>query len=307
MVIFELIKDGFRLTHKNWQVILVQIAFMIVSCIGFFIFVGLPLAIAFVYFGIDLVQVKDFLQMFRSPAEILSRYFGLVIFILTAFILYLGIVSALSIFTFGGTLGVLRNSVLDSQYKFSLSSFFQEGKKLFFPITGFAIVASAGLVVVFFIFGVFGGCGFSIISAYREKETFIAVFTGTFFALLLIACGLVIVLGALALVFYSVMALVVERIGPLKAFKKGFTFIKENPKAFIFYAVLIMGYMSANFLLMFLVYPLSLIPAIGPIIGFPFHLVSYILQSYLWIVIMSSLLIFYMWINAKKEAVAESA
>lgn len=306
-MIFELIKDGFRLTHKNLQLVLVQIAFIVVSCIGFFIFVGLPLAITFVYFGIDLVHAKDLLQILISPAEIVSKYFGLVIFILTAFILYLVITFALGVFTFGGTLGVLRNSVHDSQYKFSLSSFFQEGKKLFFPIAGFAIVASAGLVVVFFILGVFGGYGSSIISAYGEKETFIAVLTGTFFALLLIVCSLVIAIGALAFVFYSVIALVVERIGPLKAFKKGFALIKEEPKAFIFYAILILGYMSANFLLVLLVYPLSLIPVIGPIISFPFHLASYVLQSYLWIVIISSVLVFYVWINARKEAVAESA
>ena len=50
----DAIKNGFRLVNKNWQLVLIQLGMMVISCIGFFVFIGVPLAVAFVMFGLDL-------------------------------------------------------------------------------------------------------------------------------------------------------------------------------------------------------------------------------------------------------------
>ena len=58
MTYSDAIKNSFGLVHKNWQLVMVQVAMMIVSCIGFIVFIGIPLAIAFVMFGLDLTELS---------------------------------------------------------------------------------------------------------------------------------------------------------------------------------------------------------------------------------------------------------
>lgn len=289
----EYIKEGFRLTHRNWQVILLNIAVMFGIFIGFILFVGVPLAVAFVYFGIDLTHIKDFLNIFRDPKGYLSRYLGLALLIIITFIIYICFAFILSMFAFGGTLGVLRNSFLDRQYKFNLPSFFKEGKSLFFKIFGFAMLIFLLLIFISFILGVLAGIGFSIVSKYSEDGTFIAMFIAYFLSLLLILIGIIITLGVLTLSAYAVTVLAVEKTGTINAFKKGFNFIKNKPKAILFYAVLISGYMLIDFILIIVNYPFSLIPLIGALITIPYQMFSYVLLSYLLIVMLSSLIIFY--------------
>ncbi|MBI4680217.1 MAG: hypothetical protein HY753_03135 [Nitrospirae bacterium] len=78
----NVIKNGFRIINRNWQLILIQLGMMIMSCIGFFLFVGIPLAIAFVIFGLDFTEItklKDLLTTVTDPTEIISRYLGLIL------------------------------------------------------------------------------------------------------------------------------------------------------------------------------------------------------------------------------------
>ncbi|MBI4654787.1 MAG: hypothetical protein HY752_07305 [Nitrospirae bacterium] len=292
MTIIEYIKDGFRLTHKNWQLIAIQIATMFIIFLGFILFVGVPLAIAFVYFGVDLTQAKDFLNILKNPLEYLSRYFWFVIFIITILIVYICFVSILSMFAFGGTLGVLRNSFLAPQYKFSFSSFFKEGKSLFPQIVGFALILLLVFIVISFIFGIFSGIGFSLIDIYG-KMAFPLLFIAYFFALLLIGSSLLITFVVLTLSAFALTILSVEKTGAITAFKKSFNFIKNKPRSILFYAVLFGGYMVIDFILIILNFPFSLIPLVGVLINIPYQIFSYVLLSYLVIVVSSSLIIFY--------------
>lgn len=289
----EYIKEGFELTHRNWQVILIQIATMFIIFIGFILFVGVPLAIAFVYFGIDLTHVKDFLNIFKDPMGYLSRYLGIAILIITTFIIYICFAVILRVFVFSGTLGVLRNSFLDRQYKFNLPSFFKEGRSLFFSILGFAMLVFLLLIFISFILGILAGIGFSIVSEYGKDGTFIAMFIAYFLSLLLILIGIIIIIGVLTLSAYAVTILAVEKTGTINAFRKGFNFIKNKPKAILFCAILIGGYMLVKFILIMVNYPFSLIPLIGALITIPYQMFSYVLLNYLLIVMLSSLIIFY--------------
>lgn len=288
----EYIKEGFNLTHKNWQLILIQIAIMVIIFIGFIIFVGIPLAIAFVFFGVDLTHVRDFLNIFKNPMEFLSKYLGLAILIITTFFIYLCFASVLSMFAFGGTLGVLRNSSIDMEYKFSLHSFLQEGKKLFLPIFWFASIILIIFIAVSFFLGIVAGTGFSVVNAY-EEGTFPALFIAYFIALLLLLSGIVITLLVLTITAYAVIILTVDKTGILDAFRKSFNFVKHNPKAILFYVLLIFGYASINLTMILLNYPFTLIPFIGFVINIPYQIMSYIVLNYLVIVMAGDLIIFY--------------
>ena len=53
----EAIKGGVRVVNRNWQLVLIQLSVVFISSIGFFIIVGIPLAIAFIIFGVELLSV----------------------------------------------------------------------------------------------------------------------------------------------------------------------------------------------------------------------------------------------------------
>jgi len=290
----DYIKEGFRLTHKNWQLILIQITVMFIIFIGFIVFVGVPLAIAFVYFGVDLTSIKDATNILKDPMKFFSRYSsGLAIFIIAALTVYICLASILSMFAFGGTLGVLRNSSLDKEYKFSLLSFLKEGKGLFLSIIGFAVIILLAFITISFILGILTGVGFSVVNEYGKGGTFFVLFISYFLAMLLIISGIIISLCVLALFAYAITILAVEKTGPLTAFRKSFSFMKDKPRAILFYLVLLGGYMLTNFSLILLNYPFTLIPIIGFFINIPYQMFSYILLNYLVIVVSSSLISFY--------------
>ena len=95
MKYIEAIKDGFRLINKNWQLVLIQVGMVFMSSIGFFIIVGIPLAIAFIIFGIDLTaltETRDIFRMLRGPSDIISKYLGLILIVVASFILYILVV-----------------------------------------------------------------------------------------------------------------------------------------------------------------------------------------------------------------------
>ncbi len=124
MKYIEAIKDGFRLINRNWQLVLIQVGMVFISSIGFFIIVGIPLAIAFIIFGIDLTgltNIRDIFRMLRGPSEILSKYLGLLLLILASFILYILVATVFGIYIFGGSIGVIGRSIKEKGLKFSIS------------------------------------------------------------------------------------------------------------------------------------------------------------------------------------------
>src|SRR5512135_1801055 len=105
---------------------------MLFNCIAFFVMVGIPLGIAFIIFGLDLTgltQIKDFIGVFKNPAELLSRYFGLVMIVVSSFLFYILMVTTLGLYVFGGSIGIIGRSILDPSFKFGMRAFFAEARK----------------------------------------------------------------------------------------------------------------------------------------------------------------------------------
>ena len=80
----SVIKEGVDVANKNWQLILVQFIFMFLSFISLLIIVGIPLAIAFVIFGLDLTEIlrqKDLISVFQVSAGMLRKSLPIVLFV----------------------------------------------------------------------------------------------------------------------------------------------------------------------------------------------------------------------------------
>lgn len=296
MTFIEAIKDGFRLVNRNWQLVLIQLSMVFVSSIGFFIIVGIPLAIAFIIFGIDLTElanVRDIFRILREPSDILSRYLGLFLIVLSSFLLYITLVALLGIYVFGGAIGVIGNSIRERASRFNAHTFFGEAKRLFLRLLGFTSVIGIIFVLAAFFLGILGGGIAALVSFAQSQDSTLALFFGTFFSLILIIIAVVLILGILSITLYGIAALSLKGTGPLRSIKAAIQYMLRHPDAFWLYTVLFVGYLLASFLLIVLGYPFTLIPIIGTILSFPYQLISYAFETYLGLLIIAAILTYY--------------
>jgi hypothetical protein len=309
MTYIEAIKDGFRLVQRNWQLVLVQVGMVIVSTVGFFIIVGIPLAIAFIIFGIDLTglaDIKDIFRILKEPSGIISRYLGLLFIVIASFLLYIIMVSMLGIYVFGGSIGVIGRALRDRTSKFRMHTFFAEAKRLFLRVLGFTAVIGIILIAAAFVLGVLGGGIKTLVSLAQSQDSTLALFLGTFFSLILIIIAFILILGILSTALYGVASLFFKDTGPLKSFVEAINYLGKNPLAFWLYAILFGGYILASFLVILLSYSLTLIPIIGTILSFPYQLISYVFQTYLGLAIIAIVFTYYYSAEIPTEPVEES-
>jgi hypothetical protein len=289
----EAIRNGFRITNKNWQLVLIQVCAMGASFMGFFIVVGVPLAIAFIIFGLDLTElsrIQDALRTFREPAEILSKYFALIVLVLASLLLYILVVCVIVIFLLGGSMGVIGRWIRGEQEKFRMKVFMAEGKQRFFPLTGFTTLVGLLFVAVSFILGLFGGSIAAIVSVAREQEATLALFLGIFFSLILFVVSMVLIFITLSVTLYGAAIIILKGMGPLQSLKESIRYLYRSPEGLYFYCVILCGYIAVSFFILFLSYPLGSVPFIGRLIALVYH---YVMQSYLGLVMIASVFWYY--------------
>jgi hypothetical protein len=296
MTYIEAIKNGFGLVHRNWQLVLIQVGMVIVSSIGFFIVVGIPLAIAFIIFGIDLTEftnVKDILSILKEPLDIVSRYLELFLLVIASFLLYIIMVAMLGIYVVGGSIGVIGRAIKDRHLKFSVRTFFDEAKRLFSRLLGFIAVIGIIVIAAAFVLGVLGGGVKSLVSFAQSQDSTLSLFLGTFFYLILIIILLIFILGILSVTLYGIASLFFKNTGSLKSLWEAMHYLARHPGAFWLYTILWVGYVLISFLLILLSHSFIFIPLIGPILSFPYQLISYIFQTYLGLAVIATVLTYY--------------
>lgn len=290
------IKEGINTVHKNWQLIVVQFVSMVLSFMGFFIIVGTPIAIAFIMFGLDLTEIlrlKDLTSAFKGSAELLQKYFAMAIVIMLSLLLYLVFIIVLWIFTFSGTIGILKNEVLNKGLRFSMKTFFAEGKSFFFPAFLFSVIIGTAFILLAFMLGILGGGASAIIETAKTQEATLALFLGVFFSLLILSVGIFLIIVTLSITTYGVAHLAFNRHGVFETFKVTINYLYSKPSSVGFYAVLLLGYMVISFLVILIGLILTLIPVIGPILALPYQLITYAIQGYLSLVMLSSIFHYY--------------
>jgi hypothetical protein len=296
MTYTDAVKSGFRLINSRWQLVVVQVGMMIANCIGFFVIVGIPLGIAFVIFGLDLTglaETRDIMGLLRHPSELISKYMGLVLLVLASFLFFVVVVSTVGLFVFAGSIGTIGRSVSDPTQKFSVKLFIAEAKRMFFRLMWFSLFMGLVFITIAFLLGLLGGGVAAIVQSARSQDSTLALFLGIFFSLLLALLAISLILGALAVTVYGIAVLFFKAGGAFRSFRETVTFLWNRQSAFWLYALLFFAYIIASFVLMLFSYPFNLIPFIGTIIAFPLQLISYTAQSYLGLVIIASIFIYY--------------
>lgn len=290
------IRNGFKLINKNWQLVLIQLGMMILSCIMFFVFVGIPLAIAFIIFGIDLVELsrlRDFFGAIKSPSDIISRHTGLVLVFLASILFYLLLVLSIGLYVFGGTVGLIGKIIKENTVRFNMKTFFSEGKRLFFPLLGFTAMIGLIFLGAAFILGIFGGSIAAIMSFAKDREATIVLFLSIFFSLLLFCIGIAFIICIIALALYGIASIVFKGSRAINAIKETIKYLYRNPDSLWLYCIVLGVYIFISFLLILFGTPLNLIPIIGTILAIPYQLFSSIVQSYLGLVILATIFIYY--------------
>jgi hypothetical protein len=296
MTYSEAIKSGFRLVNNKWQLIVIQTLMMLFNCIGFFVVVGIPLGIAFIIFGLDLTglaEMKDVMELLRNPAEILSKYFSLILIIIACFFLYVIMVTTIGLYVFSGSVGIIGRAVIEPSIKFSLRGFFAEARRLFFPMMWYSLLVGLIFLVITFALTLFGSGVAALVSAAKGQDSTLALFLGIFFSLVLVLVGLSLILGTLAVTVFGIAVLFFKREGSVKSFTSAFRFLQNHQQAFWLYVILLSGYILLSFFIMLIVYPFNLIPIIGTLISFPIQITSYIAQGYLGLIILAVIFNYY--------------
>jgi hypothetical protein len=296
MTYADAVKSGFRLINKNWQLVAVQAGMMIANCIGFFVIVGIPLGIAFIIFGLDLTglaETRDIMGLLRRPSELISKYMGLVLVVVSSFLFYLLIVTTTGIFVFAGSVGSVGRAVLDPSRQFSMKLFLAEAKKLFFPMMWFSMVMGLVFIAIAFLLGLLGGGVAAVVQTAKSQDSTLALFLGIFFSLVLALCAIIVILGAIAVTVYGIAVLFFKTEGAVRSFRDAVVYLWNRQSAFWLYVVLFFAYLIASFILMLFTYPFNLIPIIGTLISFPLQLASYVVQSYIGLAILATIFIYY--------------
>src|SRR4030042_4063722 len=305
----EAIKGGFRLVNRNWQLILIQLSVVFISSVGFFIIVGIPLAIAFIIFGVDLTGIADFrdiVKILKEPSDMLVKYFGLFLIVLACFLLYLILIALLGMYVFGGSIGIIGRSLRDSSLKFHVRTFLEEAKRLFLPLLAFTSFIGIIFIVIAFVLGILGGGIAALVSFAQTQDSTLALFLGAFFSMIMVIIALTLILGILSTALYGVASLFFKGTSPLKSFMEAIHYLARNPLAFWLYTILFGGYILAGFLVILLSYSLTLIPVIGTVLSFPYQLISYGFQTYLGLAIIAIVFTYYYSAEIPIEPVIES-
>jgi len=296
MTYHDAIKGGVRVISRNWQLVLIQLGMVFVSSVGFFFIVGIPLAIAFIIFGIDLTEManlRDIVSLLKYPSDILSKYFGLFLIVLALLLLYIIMVALLGIYTFAGSVGMIGRSLKDRSLKFHLGTFFEEARRLFYRLLAFTSFIGIIFVIAAFLLGLLGGGIATIVSYAQTQDSTLALFFGTFFSLIMIIIAAMLILGILSVTLYGIASVCFRETGPVKSIQESWRFLTGHPNAFWLYTILFAGYLFASFLLILFSYPFTLVPVIGTILSFPYQLITYAFETYLGLIIIAAILNFY--------------
>lgn len=296
MTYTKYIREGVRLIHKNWKLIVVQFMMSVVNCIGFFVIVGIPIFVAISALSLDitdLTKLREFLRTIDDPVELIRRYLGIGLAILTAIFIYMLFVFSVWIYVFGGSAGIIGRSLKAPLSEFKLSEFMKEGRRLFFPLLGYTAIVGALFIVGLFTLGIIAGSITAILTFFKFYGSEVGYFLRVFFAVLTIVLGLILTFGALTITLQGSVLIVLNSLMPMQSLKASYRYFKEQPASLGFYAILLLGFILINLLFFLLGLSFKFIPHIGIVIAVPYQIFLSVLQGYLNLVVLSAVFVSY--------------
>jgi len=289
-MIRECIREGFKLANKNVQLVIISALVSIINLISFFIILGLPVIAALVYLGFDLTQARDmFPSILKDPSELIANYLGVIFLILTSFILYVAFTFVLYVYALGGTLGILKDSAVNTGFEFSLASFFKEARINLSSLLGLISLVMLGVMALFILFMVTGGVAAGVINAVTKSRSMMEMFFSSFALLSIVVFTVMIIFAGLVFGIYSVVVLVTDGKGAIDSISRTYNFLKQTPEALLYYLVLITVFVAANAVFYGIQIAVSVIPLFMPLA----YIINTVFQSYLAIVVWSFLIVYY--------------
>lgn len=291
----DIIKKSFKITLKNWQLTVIQFCAMVAIFVGLLIFVGIPLAVAFIAFGIDLSELTKITTMFYTMENLFSlafKYLWIILIFIASVSLYLSIVTVIWVYVLGGSIGVLGKAVKDNAFKFSMKTFFSEAKRLFWRMAWFVSIICLLFTVLIAIIALLIIAIVSITGMTENSGTPV-FFVGIFLTLLAVAIGLLIIHCTMVITLYGQAEIALKDSKAVASIINATRYIYRKPGVLVFCFVLFLAYMAVTFALNFAGLPFSLIPFIGVIIGIPYHIFTYAVIIFLQLVINTAVFIQY--------------
>lgn len=300
MSLGEILKEGFRITHHNWPLVLVQGAglFLLFSVLFFTIFV--PLLISGSASSLDDFQWEDLL--YSDPEELISEWLLFFLFLIGPFLL-LGITLSLVFYIFvsGGVRGIYKEELLFKKLpspqtvsdfpnpglRFSFSRFFKHGKNYFWRIAGlWALLGFLSLPLLIMGIVLFGGIAY----LFEMEEWGEGIMALVLLGILLVPASLLFTLFS----YFSNTFLVMEDKGPGISLRGGFQFLKSHfgPSLGIFLLLYLLIFFASS-LFIGIQLPFSFIPLLGTFLSLfllPFQI---FLSIYLTLFMTATLMVFY--------------
>jgi hypothetical protein len=287
----ELIKEGIGHVHRNWQLLLVQLAWSFINLAGLVVFVALPLVVAAIVIGLDpseLSRLKELAGKAGNPLELLLEYLGLILVFVTGLLFYFLFVFSVWLFIFGGSAGVLAGSVRQEAGGFSMKSFMAHGRRLFLPLLWYTSLVGLALLGIMALFALLFVAASALAGMLGLEDGRGGLFFKTLFVLSFVAACVLLPSGILMVSLQGLAPLVMRGLGAGKSFREAFDYLGRAPGALGLMAILVLGYLGAQVLLFSIGYPLQLLPVVGFVLSLPVQVFSSVAQGYVCLVVLAT-------------------
>jgi len=291
----ESLKTGFSAAIRTWQAVLVQLVAGVLYGLGFVVVVLLPaLVIAASVVGMNMDGLESLAA--AGPDEILAfvlEHILAVILLAGIFFLYLLIVTTAALFVFGGILGVIGRATRVPDYRFSLRSFMEEGRRLFWRVmwlTGLIGLVAMGLGVILILFG---AVGVAVLSPLAASETTAGKFVAIFSSLIGFSVFLAAVVAFAAWSSWSFVALAARNLRVMEAASEGLRVVVGVPASNLMYLGVTGLYLMTAVGVSLLLFVFGFIPVVGILILIPGQILYYGFERFMTLWLFGALFNYY--------------
>lgn len=173
---------------------------------------------------------QEFNKMFQNPAEVLAPIIGVVVAIICILIIIAIILWVVSVISRGALIaGVVQ---VEDEGSTSFGRAWAAGRKKFWTLFGLGVLAAIPMIilvllgVIFFAAGIASGVGLMDV---QEAAGITTIVTTSIICLCFLCCGMVVLGMVLEQIrVYGERAAILEDLGWIEAFKRGWQVIKEN-------------------------------------------------------------------------------
>ena len=291
----ERIRHGFALANRNWQLVVIQVGFVLINILGLLAFVGLPMIVLAVALGVDAKRSGDITQFLdaASYGAALSEYLGAVLVVLLCIFVYVTFALVLWLLVTGGIVGSIAHVSRDKAARFSMGVFWSEAKKLFAPLAWYYSIISVVIIALFAVLGaafVAGALGYAAVGLESSR---LGIFFTVMGVLLLGSCGLFFSLCLYILSIQGLAPMAVDGLGAMDSIRAAWGFLEKDRQSLYLMFIVVGGYVLAQILLTLVGGVLQIIPLLGFLIYLPYSIAANIFGIYLYLALLAAVISHY--------------